>query len=750
VWFRHAKGRVAPLGAGVGECQHPSVNAGDPAADGGTARAWAPWVVWAIAILALGAALTFTTLNGWGEDDPIFVPFAAAMVLGYSTVGAILASRARGNVIGWLMLGIGVAFALTGVTGEYSNYAFETDPGAVPFGSFAALLSEMLWLPIIAGICLLAALYPTGRVPTPRWRFLPPATVVFIALFVVGYALSPRALEDAGLPATVTNPLGVDALEPLADIIGVIAGIGLLVIAPLSLATLVLRYRRSRGEERQQIRWLAYVAGTIAALIVTSLLLALVVGESFGDSVLGQAFFLATFSMIGIGVPVAMGVAVLRYRLYDLDVVIRKTVLYATVAALLTAVFVVTAVVIGSLAGKSDTAAVVAAAVIGVAFWPALRVARRIADRVVYGRRATPYEILSEFSARVGSAYEADDVLPRMAQILRDAVGASRATVWLRVGSELRPAAVSPTGDAPRAIPLTGDVLPSLAPDTAVEVRDRAELLGALAVSMPANDPMNPSKERLIRDLASQAGLVLRNVRLIEELRASRERIVNAQDARARKLERDIHDGAQQQLVALSVKIRLADSLIDRDSAKAHELLAQLQTETTEALDTLRDLARGIYPPLLQDKGLAAALDAQARRSSVPVRVNPNGIGRYPQEVEATVYFCVLEALNNVAKYASATEVDVELRHDGDELVFAVRDDGMGFDPRTVLRGTGLQGMTDRVDAIGGSLDIRSSPDDGTTVEGRVPVEEGGPSYEGLAAAQADSSRSGPKTALGM
>jgi signal transduction histidine kinase len=734
---------------GVAECQHLSVNVGD-AAIGDAARARAPLVVWSIAILALAATITFTILNGSGQDDVLFVPFAAAMVVGYSTVGAILASRARGNVIGWLMMGIGLAFALTGVTSEYGTYAFETHPGAVPLGSFAALLSEILWLPIIVSICLLAALYPTGRVPTPRWRFLPPATVAFIALFVVGYSLAPTALEDAGLPPAVKNPLGVDALEPLADIVGVTAGMGLLVIAPLSLAALVLRYRRSRGEERQQIRWLAYVAGTTAALIVTSLLIALLVGETFGETVLAQAFFLATFSMIGIGIPVAMGVAVLRYRLYDLDVVVKKTVLYATVAALLTAVFVVAAIVIGSLAGTSDTAAVVAAAVIGVSFWPALRVARRIADRVVYGGRATPYEILSEFSTRVGSVYEAHDVLPRMARILRDAVGASRATVWLRVGHELRPAAVSPTGDDPPAVSLTGDVLPSLAPDAAIEVRDRAELLGALAVSMPANDPMNPSKERLVRDLASQAGLVLRNVRLIEELRASRERIVNAQDERARKLERNIHDGAQQQLVALSVKLGLAGQLAQRDADKAKAMLEDLQRDATEAIENLRDLARGIYPPLLADKGLTAAVEAQARKSPIPVDVVANGIGRYRQEAEAAVYFCVLEGLNNVAKYASASEVSVELRRDGGELVFAVRDDGVGFDPTTVKRGTGLQGMTDRVDAIGGSLDIKSGPRGGTTVEGRVPVGDRGSSYEGFAAAQADSSRSGPKTALGM
>ncbi|MGH2526280.1 MAG: sensor histidine kinase, partial [Actinomycetota bacterium] len=138
--------------------------------------------------------------------------------------------------------------------------------------------------------------------------------------------------------------------------------------------------------------------------------------------------------------------------------------------------------------------------------------------------------------------------------------------------------------------------------------------------------------------------------------------------------------------------------------------------------------ARGVYPPLLQDQGLAAALEAQARRSAVPIRVSPNGVGRFSQHVEATVYFCVLEALNNVAKYASATEIDVELRPDGDELVFAVRDDGVGFDPTTVKRGTGLQGMSDRVEAIGGSLDIKSGPGGGTTVEGRVPVGDRGSS----------------------
>ncbi len=225
-----------------------------------------------------------------------------------------------------------------------------------------------------------------------------------------------------------------------------------------------------------------------------------------------------------------------------------------------------------------------------------------------------------------------------------------------------------------------------------------------------------------MENLAAQAGLVLRNVRLIEELRDSRQRLVAAQDEERRKIERDIHDGAQQQLVALSVKLRLAEQATPADASKAKALLSQLQSDTTEALENLRDLARGIYPPLLADRGLTEALAAQTRKSPVPAAVDADGIGRYPQEIEAAVYFCTLEALQNVAKYANATKVSVRLRQTDGVLTFEVRDDGVGFDPEAKGHGSGLQGMADRLDAIGGKLDVRSAPGSGTRIEGRVPT----------------------------
>jgi signal transduction histidine kinase len=200
---------------------------------------------------------------------------------------------------------------------------------------------------------------------------------------------------------------------------------------------------------------------------------------------------------------------------------------------------------------------------------------------------------------------------------------------------------------------------------------------------------------------------------------------VAAQDAERRRLERNLHDGAQQQLVALAVRLRLARSTASKDLAEADRMLEQLEGDVTDALENLRELARGVYPPLLADQGLAAAIDAQARRSPVPVRVEADGIGRYPQELETAVYFCTLEALQNAAKYAEANEVAVTLLEDDGELVLSIHDDGRGFDRATTRLGGGLQNMADRLAALGGTLTVRSRPGAGTTIEGHVPVRTG-------------------------
>jgi signal transduction histidine kinase len=477
------------------------------------------------------------------------------------------------------------------------------------------------------------------------------------------------------------------------------------------------------------MRWLVFVA-TVGGVLVIVWILAIPISLLFGrqdEAPIFTVVFALTIFWILFGVPAAYLVAILRYRLWDLDIVVRKAVQYAMLAAAFTivaaAVLAVAPLLLFGLGGSVETMPVIVLAVLlAVGFGLVRSRARRLADRIVYGKRATPYEVLTTFSGHVGETYSIDDVLPRMARVLASGTGATSTGVWLRVDGELRREAAWPSDEHGVSRPMRGDTLPPFETEAVFEVRDQGELLGALTVEMPASDPMEPTKEKLVRDLASQAGLVLRNAHLIEDLRASRQRLVAAQDEERRRIERNIHDGAQQQLVALAVQLRLAEQLAGKDPEKERRLLVSLQAAAGDALEDLRDLARGIYPPLLADKGLVAALESQARKAPLPVNVEPEGIGRYAQEVESTVYFCCLEALNNVAKYADADRVDLRLSHADGILRFEVRDDGRGFDADTAAHGTGLQGMADRLDAIGGTLDVRSQPGHGTTVTGQIPA----------------------------
>jgi signal transduction histidine kinase len=328
-----------------------------------------------------------------------------------------------------------------------------------------------------------------------------------------------------------------------------------------------------------------------------------------------------------------------------------------------------------------------------------------------------------------------------MAQIVAAGTGAERVVVWLRADDELRPGASSdgstaapppvdaPPVDAPPAgrlprdrLPVDGEAMPPVpGVDLSVPVLHQGELLGAISVQMPKDEPLRPAGEQLVADVASQAGLVLSNAALVGDLRASRQRLVTAQDETRRRLERNIHDGAQQDLVALGIKLRLTGLTVDEDPAEAKEMLGELQADAAGALENLRDLARGIYPPLLADLGLVAALNAQANKSPVPVTVDADGIGRYGQDTEAAVYFCCLEALQNIAKYAHAAQARICLQAQNGTLRFTVSDDGAGYDARHTPLGSGQRNMADRLAALGGRLEVRSHPGQGTTITAQLP-----------------------------
>jgi signal transduction histidine kinase len=671
-------------------------------------------LAWSIAIASTVVCVSGSVISlalGWSNDVMLSVTVILA-TLSWGAIGALIASH-TGNRIGWALLSVIGLVSLTLFAQTYSTLSLVELERRLPLDEIAGLTNQVSFLLALALIVAIPLLYPTGRA---RWRWAWRVYVGALTVLGVGWVVLPQQLSlavDADVFTPPQNPLGIEAVGPAVGVLLGVAGMTVIVCAVLAVVSLILRYREAEGDARQQIRWLAYV-GVAAMIAFLGMIISIFV---FGDppapgapTVISNGLFAIMTWVVVFGIPAACGVAILRYHLYDLDVVIKKTLVALVLAVMLGAIGLAAVALVGQFAlweGTPRGVSVVIGILLGLLLVPLLRLSRRVANRIVYGRRATPYEVLATFSGRVGEAYSTDDVLPRMAQILLAGSGAASARVLVRVGGALRQAAEA--GDR------IGD-------EHVEPIVFQGGDVGALAVSFPPNDPMDARRRQLIEHLASQAGPVVRNVRLIEELRASRQRLVAAQDDERRKLERNIHDGVQQQLVALAVKLRLADTMLDRDPAKAHEALAALQTDTGTALEDLRDLARGIYPPLLADKGLAAALEAQARKAAVPTTVEADGVGRHDENVESAVYFCSLEALNNIAKYANASAAAIKLEETDGRLSFRVTDDGEGFDTTAMSYGTGLQGMADRLDAIGGELRVTSDPGAGTSVTGTVPV----------------------------
>ncbi|MET1010859.1 MAG: histidine kinase [Actinomycetota bacterium] len=670
------------------------------------------WSLCALAVVLLIVNIVLSIRAGTLADVDVFVFVYPIFLLAFSSVGALIAARQPGNAIGWVFIGTGLAWAVLGSADAYAAYALATGQEASLAARAADWVNIWFYGPgIFLPVTLLLLLFPDGRVPSPRWR-----PVLWIAIagnlgVLLGNGFDP-VTNTSDARFLTSNPFGIDALEAAFRIfipIAFFGAIGAVVAAPFAMG---LRLRRSHGDERQQLRWLAYAGVLVVLAIAGVIVVGSITGWESGGTAeeIGQLVVISSLALL----PITAGIAILKYRLYDIDVVINKTVVYGLLAAIVTGIYVAIVVGIGTLVGSGGSVflSAVAAAVVALLFQPLRRRAQHLANRIVYGERATPYEVLAGFSERLGDTYSLDDVLPRIARVLGEGIGAERVAILLGTGEAAVPVASWPDGDAPDG-----------SRERAFEVRHQGDALGEIRVTMPSDEAMGPAQERLAIDVAAQAGLVLRNAALVADLRESRRRIVAAQDERARKLERDIHDGAQQQLVALAVKLGLVERLIARDVSAAERMVAEAKTDTSDALENLRDLARGIYPPVLADQGLAAALRSQARKAPMPVEVEPDGVGRYPEETEAAVYFSCLEALQNVAKYAEARHATVRLSQADGVLTFEVTDDGRGFDPDAAERGSGLQGIADRLAALGGILTVRSAPGEGATIAGSLPVE---------------------------
>jgi signal transduction histidine kinase len=689
----------------------------------------AGWIL--TAVFALGGSVL--TIVGWrylAWSDRLSLLEAVAAVF-YATLGTLILRRGGTAAIGWILLAVGVLLAIESFAGVYAVVGILVHPGSIPASRALGAIGQYVFQPVTLLLASILFLFPTGSVASPRWRPVFVVWIVAAAITCAGFVLDPvpvRVPAPGGLAVVFPNPLGIAG--HLISTLLVAAVWVVVLLTGAGFVSLVRRYRRGGTELRQQIKWIAFAAAAALGFLAFGFL-SLVVCRC-DQSFAATLFLDGTALVVFFGLPGALTIAILRYRLYEIDVIINRAVVYTLLAGALTAIYVGVVAGIGAIVGKGGNSflTVAAAVVVAFLFQPLRRRAQAFANRLVYGERATPYQALSDFAERMGGTYGVDDVLQRMASIVAEGTGATRVEVWLRVGGELRPGATWPgEAEASEAVGAADGDLPAFEGVTlAVAVRHGQELLGAIALEKPRSEPLSPTEEKLVEDLAAQAGLVLRNARLtaellanVAELQASRRRLVQAQDEERRKIERNLHDGAQQQLVAVNVRLGLLQRQAE-DPEKVKQAATRLQSAVTDALDDLRDLARGIYPPLLADQGLPEALAAQGRKAVVPTSLEPDSVGRYPQEIEAAVYFCALEALQNIGKYAHASSAVVRLSQEDGELRFEISDDGEGFDASATSYGTGLQGMTDRLAAIGGELTVRSAPGVGTTIRGAIPV----------------------------
>ncbi len=563
---------------------------------------------------------------------------------------------------------------------------------------------------VLAGYAALVALGPTLVLITSR-RLIP----------AVYSAIPARALASpAYIPALGALARPAAGLYYAGAAMGLVGGF-----------LLAVRYRRLTGPARRQAFW-----PLLAALVVATDIAIVQYLGAFGVlprtvQITSSTFYAAWVPAL-LCIPAAIGIALVRYQLFDVRLVVRRSFVYAVLSVAIAGAYLAVVSGAGIAAGRKAPVAVAVGVTIAavVAFAPVRRRLHSWADRFCFGERVSGYDLLTQFGTTVGHAYQLDELGPQMAATLVRGLDLDWARVSLCLpGAEgvAEPLGAEGIGLNERAEPAV-----------VVPITDAGVELGCIECGPAARRDLDSADIKVITTLAAQAVLAVRNAHLTAELAgrleetrrqaaqldASRQRMVAAADTERRRIERNIHDGVQQQIVALAAKLRLARNQLVRDPAIAGQTLAEAQAEAQQTLQDLRELARGIHPTVLSDQGILAAVQSRITRLPIGVRVTagPELAGvRYPDEIEGAVYFLVCEALVNVLKHAHASQAQVTLSDDGSRLRVEITDDGAGFVPADAA-GTGLTGLTDRIEAVGGSLSIRSRPGTGTRLVGELPT----------------------------
>ncbi|MDP9479310.1 MAG: histidine kinase, partial [Actinomycetota bacterium] len=556
--------------------------------------AWSVWML-SMALVTLSVLLLIANRSA---ADPISSPYAINAVvatLGFSTVGAFVASRRPENPIGWLLAAAGLLFSMTVLASEYGACALFTERISLPGGLVMAWLFSWLWVPSGSLVMFAILLFPHGRPSTAPWRVAIWLAAFDVCLSAASLAFMPGPLW--GLPSNfppVENPFGIEGLAALLSTTGALSTL-LLGISTLAAAVaLFVRLFRSSGEEREQLKWVAYaVAVLTVGLVISS------ISEAAGESLFSRIPVLVGF----LTVPIAIGVAILKHRLYDIDLVINRTLVYGSLTAAVVGMYVLVVGYLGAMfrtGGGNLLISLVATGLVAVLFAPLRDRLQRGVNRLMYGERDDPYAVISRLGERLEAILAPEAALSTIVETVAGALKLPYAAITLKQNGGFTKAAEHGTPpEEPVVLPLSYG----------------AEVLGQLVLARRSpGEPFSPADNRLLGDLARQAGVAVHALRLTAELQRSREQLITAREEERRRHRRDLHDGLGPRLAAHTLKAGSARSLYPRDPAAADALLSELETDTEAALSEVRRLVYDLRPPALDELGLVGAIREAAAR----------------------------------------------------------------------------------------------------------------------------------------
>ncbi|UCD98246.1 MAG: GAF domain-containing sensor histidine kinase [Chloroflexota bacterium] len=685
-----------------------------------TSRAvWKPgYLAWSLAALSIviilatfWAAMRYVILTGEYRTFLTHQAITPLLTIAFSMVGALIASRVPKNPIGWIFLVIGIIYALNGmgsIVMIYSTAIFGTSNSTGY--RFADWLTNWLWMPAVFLPTTIVLLYfPDGRLPSPRWRFASLSAMLGIAIIVLVAMLHPGPLGDLGLR---DNPFGIPAfasyLEALINLGYILLAIGFF----SAMAATVTRFRNSRGIEREQMKWLIYAL----SLLIVSFLLASVLWFLIPDSLLVGDFSIIVTDLTILGIAIAAAIAILRYRLYDIDLIINRTLVFSALTAGVILIYVLVVGAVGLLFQQTSNLLVslLATSLAALLIQPLRERLQRGVNRLMYGELDNPYTVLSGLDRRLEESLSPETTLPIVVETVAQALKLPYVAVELADQGGYRLAAafgLSPTRrDQHIAMPLVY----------------QNERVGRLVLSpRSAGESFNPAEQELLADIARHVSVAANAVLLTENLQRSRERIVTAREEERRRLSRDLHDGLGPQLVSLGFKVEAAQNLLAEDRDKVRELLSQLKIQTKSALSDVRRIAYDLRPPALDQLGLIPAVEEYIsnldRPGGMEIKVEaPGNLPELPAAIEVAAYRIALEAITNVTNHAAASLCTLRLKVT-DMLEIEVEDNGQGI-PMHIKPGVGISSMKDRAEELGGTFNIARNPGGGTRLVAKLPL----------------------------